>query len=370
MPETAKPKVAYVLPEYDPDTGSHFFHVYDLVRQAAGSLDLLVVIERAGGDSSRLGVPAYVQRFSWPPLRFLEMFLVLFLERLRGRRRCYTHYSFYGALASWLAFGLTGGRAYYWNSGMPWLYRRPWFTERVLRFVLRRTILVTDPSSLAQEYRQRYRLRADRIRIVPHYISVRRFRDFAVSREEARGALGLPADGEIALFVHRLSRRKGAHLVPEIAAAVIRQEPRAMLIVVGDGPERENLESRIQNLELPNRVRMVGEVPQRSIVPYFRAADVFLMPSEEEGFPHALLEAMAAGVPYVAADVGGVGEITPPELRPYLLPAGDAAGFAEGILRLLHAGAERRARLGAAEQERVMRYDTAAILPQFLSLFR
>ncbi len=368
MVNSTKPRICYILPVYDPDTGSHFFHLYEFLERAARELDIFVVIEKC---KHQLAWPFgfYCQKFSFPPLRMLELLAVLTRERLAGRRYFYTHYSFYGAIAAWLVTRIFGGQAYYWNSGMPWNYRRPWFEERVFRFILRHTILVTNPPGLAVEYRRRYGLRADRIRIVPHYISVQRFQA-GPSRAEARARVGIPPEAKVILFVHRLSRRKGAHLIPEIAVEVTKREKNAMFIVVGDGPERKNLESRIQNLELREHVRLVGEVPQRDIVPYFRAADALLMPSEEEGFPHVLLEAMAAGVPYVASDVGGVREATPPALHEYVLQGGNPNLFAGKILALFSKWSIELSGVANTEREWVQRYDIQAAVPQFLSLFR
>jgi len=114
---------------------------------------------------------------------------------------------------------------------------------------------------------------------------------------------------------------------------------------------------------------MVGEVPHRELPAYYRAADVFLMPSEEEGFPHVLLEAMASGLPHVASDVGGVREITPQELHEYLVPSGDTVEFARKLLDLLTMPSHQRERLAQREQEWAKRYDLGAILLQFTGLF-
>jgi glycosyltransferase involved in cell wall biosynthesis len=363
-----KSKICYVLPEYDEKTGSHFFHLYELLGRASRGLDIFLVIERCAGKPDKFSIPFYCQRFSFPPLRFLEFVLILLRERFRGRRYFYTHYSYYGGLASWLVTRLLGGTAYYWNCGMPWLYRRPWLEERIFRFILRHTVFVTGTPGIAEEYRRRYGLKAARIRILPNWVNVERFGD-TPPKEDCRRQLGLPSDKKIILFVHRLSRRKGAHLLPEIIVGVTAMRKDAMFVIVGDGPERENLESRIQNLGLEKYARVVGEVPHRELPAYYRVADVFLMPSEEEGFPHVLLEAMAAGVPYVASDVGGVREFTPPELQQYVVPSGDIRQFSEKIVSLLAMGDSERERIKTIEQEWVRSYGITSIVPQFVKLF-
>lgn len=361
-------KICYILPVYDSDTGSHFFHLYEFLELAAKEFDVFVVIEKCKCQPA-WPFGFYCQKFSFPPLRMLELLAVLTRERLAGRRYFYTHYSFYGTIAAWLVTRIFGGQAYYWNSGMPWNYRRPWFEEKVFRFILRHTILVTNPPGLAVEYRRRHGLRADRIRIVPHYISVQRFQA-GPSRAEARARVDIPPEAKVILFVHRLSRRKGAHLIPEIAAEVTKCEKNAMFLVVGTGPEEESLKLEVKSLKLEPHVRLVGEVPQRDIVPYFRAADVFLLPSEEEGFPHVLLEAMAAGVPYIASDVGGVREMTPPSLQRFIVTPGDANSFTEKIIEFLNIAPSARKIIIKEMEEWIKRYDTSAVLSQFVKLFR
>ena len=361
-------RVVYVLPSYDAATGSHFPHLYDLITRAAASLDILVIAERSHGVPAGAPFRFRPQRFAFPPLRFLELILLLLRERLSGARFVYVHYSLFGGAAGWLVMSLTGGLAYYWNCGMPWRYARSWFAERVFRFVLRHTILVTGTAGVAAAYRRQYGLSADRVRILPNGITVERFRA-RDARTSLRAALDIPADAGVLLFVHHLSRRKGAHHIPEIAASVAGRNSRAMVVVVGAGPEQAGLASSIQYSALRDRVRLLGEVPNERIADYFHAADVFIMPSEEEGFPHVLLEAMAAGLPYVATDVGGVREITPRELLPFVVAPDDIPAFGAAAVRLLGMSPGERAALAGAMRETVRRYDTAAVLPAFLRLF-
>ena len=94
MKTNVKPKVVYVLPSYDLDTGSHFFHLYEFLEQAAKGLDLFVVIERCRCSSAAPRFRHYCQRFFWPPLRFFEILFILARCRLCGYKNFYVHYSF------------------------------------------------------------------------------------------------------------------------------------------------------------------------------------------------------------------------------------------------------------------------------------
>ena len=93
------------------------------------------------------------------------------------------------------------------------------------------------------------------------------------------------------------------------------------------------------------------------------------MPSEEEGMPNALLEAMAAGVPFVASDVAAVREMTPPGAEEFVLPSGDTHAFADKIKKLLQ-DEELRKRISLEEQQWVKQYDVSVIAPRYLELFQ
>lgn len=363
-----KPRVCYVLPEYNLATGSHFFYLYELLERAVQNLDLLVIIEKSNIPLRDIPFPAYLQKFRFPPLRALELFFVLLRERIRGTTSFYVHYSFFGALAAWLVTAFLGGRVFYWNCGMPWLYRRSFFEEKVFRFVLRHTILVTGTTNIAAEYGSRYYLDQKNIRIIPNWIKISRF-DNIYERDEIRKRLGIDADKKVVLFVHHLSRRKGAHFIIPVAKLVTERLQNAIFIVVGSGPELEKLRTGVWRLELGRFITLIGEVPNKKIEDYFSAADVFFMPSEEEGFPHVLLEAQAAGIPYVASGVGGVREITPPELQEFVVSSGNTEMFARKIVHLLSINPEEYGRIVKAEQRWVKKYDINAVLPKFVALF-
>lgn len=366
-------RICYILPEYDAATSSHFFHLYELLERASSALDIFVVVEKSRTCPSLKNIRVRCQKFSWMPARIVELFLVLVVLRLGGYRAFYTHYSFVGACISWIVSRLSGGRNFYWNCGMPWLYRRGWFEEAVFRFLLRHSLFVTGTPGLSRAYRERYGLDQERLRVVPNWVNVERFLPAFTPRENRlmlRRRLGIPENGKVILFAHRLSRRKGTHHILPIAASVTKKNEHAIFLIVGAGPDLESLKSQVKSLKLEEQVRLVGEVPNREIQDYFAIADVFLMPSEEEGFPHVLLEAMAAGLPYTASDVGGVREITPAELQEYIVSQGDNINFEEKIIKLLTLSPHDRENIAEAEKKWVKQYDIHVVLPRFISLFK
>lgn len=130
---------------------------------------------------------------------------------------------------------------------------------------------------------------------------------------------------------------------------VVRDEPRARWVIVGDGADREMIEREVCQRNLAGSVRMLGE--RTDVGRLLAAADVALLTSVSEGFPLTLIEAMAARLPVVATRAGGVQEIVLAENTGLLVPVGDDAGLARAVLRLA-ADPNLRERMGEAGYER------------------
>jgi glycosyltransferase involved in cell wall biosynthesis len=125
--------------------------------------------------------------------------------------------------------------------------------------------------------------------------------------------------------------------------------PSLQLEIAGTGPERENLEREVMRLGLTDRIRFLGW--QRDLGPIFRSWDIFAMPSLEDAFPMACLEAMAEGLPVVATSVGGLPEMVEDGETGYLVPPSDVTALS-GRLRLLILDPKRRRAMGTAGRER------------------
>lgn len=124
-----------------------------------------------------------------------------------------------------------------------------------------------------------------------------------------RSALNLPADERLLLFVGNLVPVKALDVLLRACAEPPLRETAFRLLVVGQGPLRSSLEQLARQLGIADRVRFVGPLPQTDLPRWYRAADVFVLPSHSEGVPNVLLEASACGTPWVASRVGGIPEI-------------------------------------------------------------
>ena len=204
-----------------------------------------------------------------------------------------------------------------------------------------------------------------RVDSIPTGIDAARFG--TIARDEARRTLGLPADARIVGIVATLRSWKGhRHLVDAFARL---DDPRAQIVIVGDGPQREALGRHVAALGLGPRVRFAGQ--QRDVAPWLAALDVFALPSTaNEGVPQALLQAMFAGVPCVTTAVGAIPEIARDGDTALVVPAGDAAALADAIGRLL-ADPSLGARLATAAREFVLpRFGLGTMLDRMEAAFR
>ena len=142
----------------------------------------------------------------------------------------------------------------------------------------------------------------------------------------ARAELGLPSVGKLVLGVGRLVAGKGFHLLGEWLRA---SEHR--LVLVGAGPERARLESVLP----AGKTIFLGSLPQERVALAYRACDLFVLPSEREGWPNVVTEALASGLPVVATAVGGIPQILGGSPYGKLVPSGDSTALASALEAML-----------------------------------
>jgi glycosyltransferase involved in cell wall biosynthesis len=155
------------------------------------------------------------------------------------------------------------------------------------------------------------------------------------SKSALRQLLEIANDEHVVLAVGRLSYEKGHRDLVAAIAELREIDPslKFKLIIVGEGPEREQLERAITQKSLNQFVLFAGQT--KDISPYYAIADALALPSHSEGSPNVLLEAMAAGLPAIATAVGGVPEIAISEKTALLVPAHNPQLFAKALHRVL-----------------------------------
>lgn len=171
---------------------------------------------------------------------------------------------------------------------------------------------------------------------------------------------GLPPrePGEVRIgYFGRLSREKGVHVLLRALAELMARAPHVRAVIVGDGPERAELEALAAQLGLSGRVSFLGFRPEARAL--MEQVDIVAHLPLYEGFGLVVLEAMAVGRPVVASDAaGGLRDIVAHGTTGLVVPVGDAAAAARALLHLVERPEERR-RLGAHGRERCMRHFSA-----------
>ena len=152
--------------------------------------------------------------------------------------------------------------------------------------------------------------------------------------EETAAEAGAPRRPFTVLYAGRLRTRKAVAVLLEAFARLRERVPDAELIVVGDGEQRPALEAQAERLGIAGATRFEGARPHDAMPAYYRSADVFCLPSLYEGFPLAIVEAMAAGLPVVATAVAGVPEAVADGVTGRVVPAEDADALAEALAAL------------------------------------
>jgi glycosyltransferase involved in cell wall biosynthesis len=170
------------------------------------------------------------------------------------------------------------------------------------------------------------------------------------SRDELRSRLGV--DGNVLAFAGRITRAKSL----ETALDALARLNDVTLLIAGDGEER----GRLERLAGDN-VRFLGAIERDRVLELFAASDAALLSSSWENFPHALVEALAVGVPVIATRVGGVPEIVEDGVNGLLVPPGDPEALAETI-QLFVGDRELRERLREAAARSVARFSQEAVL--------
>jgi glycosyltransferase involved in cell wall biosynthesis len=177
-------------------------------------------------------------------------------------------------------------------------------------------------------------------------------RPSAAERQAARAALGLPADAFVVGTVGRLDPVKNLPLLLQAHADLAARHPHLKTVIVGDGPERASLQTRVSELGACDSVVFAG---YRQDVRFLMAAfDLYANCSTYEGVSLTILEAMATALPVIATPVGGNPEVVIDQETGLLVP-GRAPALAEAISRLMHSD-DRRHAMGEAARFRVKRH--------------
>lgn len=242
--------------------------------------------------------------------------------------------------------------------------RRYMFAEHVLSHLAYRVVGVSeDTSANLVRYEK---ISREKLLTIPNGIDGRRY-NVTVDAAAKRRELGLPAEGPVIGLGARLTPQKGLiHLLR--AMAVLQQRvPNLSCVIAGEGELDAELKSAARELGVDDRVRFVGmrlDLPQ-----LLKVFDLYVLPSEWEGLPMAILEAMGSGCPIVATDVGGLRTAIESDVNGRLVPPRDPQALADAIAGLLASPETRRRYAAEAKGTFHERFSAEAMTRRYEKLY-
>ncbi len=187
-------------------------------------------------------------------------------------------------------------------------------------------------SEATKDYVLRLGAKPSKVKVIYNGVDLARFRPIAEKREEMRKKLGIPQHAIVVLTVRRLVYKNGIDTLLETANIVVKKNPKIVFLVVGKGPDMENVKLQVAQLGIEANFRLAGFVSDEDLPSYYNVADLFVLPSKSgEGLPLVALEAMACGLPVIATDVGGIREVLSEDYGK-LVPPNQPELFAKAIL--------------------------------------
>jgi len=207
------------------------------------------------------------------------------------------------------------------------------------------TLIVTVSKYSLEKIRRHYDVDAAKVRVVPNGVDPEKFKpagDSAASKRQ----FGLD-DKPVVLFVGSLIPRKGLPFLVEAAKTIVKQQANTQFVLVGDGPLKSQLLSSLAEANLSGNFKFLSGLNADELAAVYACADVFVLPSVQEGQGIVLLEAQASAKPVVAFNVGGVNEAVLDGETGLLVSRGSSGELADALVRLL-LDAHLREKMGAA----------------------
>ncbi|WP_257455266.1 N-acetyl-alpha-D-glucosaminyl L-malate synthase BshA [Archangium lipolyticum] len=239
----------------------------------------------------------------------------------------------------------------------------------ITRFSILRSDAVTTPSEfLRRATWDGFRLpETVPIEVIPNFVDTERYapvRDRTLLRQLFPG---FTDDEPVLIHVSNFRPVKRIGDVVSIFEEAHRARP-CRLVMIGDGPERSPAERRVRELGLEDRVAFLGK--QESFVEILASADVFLLPSEQESFGLAALEALSCGIPVVASNIGGIPEQVDHGTTGFLAPVGDVEAMAGHVLELVRDTGRWRSFSRRARENVLARFQLGPAIDRYEALYR
>ncbi|MDY9922280.1 glycosyltransferase [Methanobacterium sp.] len=222
--------------------------------------------------------------------------------------------------------------------------------RRLIKFVLKRADYVLVVNQNLQEKVLELGINPDKIYITPNAVDVEKFNP---QNKELPPNVKISSDKPVLLFVGNLVFQKGVKYLLEAKKLM---KTGAELVIVGDGPLRQDLEMKVRDGKISD---VIFTGARRDVDEIMPSADVFVLPSISEGFPITILEAMASGLPVVATNVGGISEVMNEDVGIMVNPS-NPRELASALDKILE-NETLMIDMGAAAREQALKYSTMQI---------
>jgi glycosyltransferase involved in cell wall biosynthesis len=211
--------------------------------------------------------------------------------------------------------------------------------------------IIVVSSNLEIMMKKKYFVKSECISFIPNGIDTRHFCPGLVDRQRVRRQLGFTDDDTVAAFCGRLDPVKNFRFMLEIIKYCKSLDQRTKLMIIGDGPERARIREMAVARKIDGKLRLVGE--KEDVLPYLRAADIFLLTSFREQMPVSVLEAMAVGLPILAPRTGELPAVVESGKEGFLNELDDGPEeFGKSLLALVDR--TQRRRIGDAARSKVV----------------
>jgi N-acetyl-alpha-D-glucosaminyl L-malate synthase BshA len=233
----------------------------------------------------------------------------------------------------------------------------------ITKFSIERSDAVTAVSEFLKEETVRtFGCTQCRISVIPNFVNLNEYKPVDVRQREGI----CPPEHKLITHVSNFREVKRVKDVVRVFAR-IRRTMAATLVMIGDGPERDDAEREARELSVAADVRFLGRID--TVAPLLQQSDLFVLPTQSESFGLAALEAMACGVPVVGSRAGGLPEVIEDGVSGILEPPGSVEAMGRRAAELLRDPARHRA-MAAAAAQRARHYDADRIVPMYESLYR
>lgn len=208
------------------------------------------------------------------------------------------------------------------------------FTYKPITLTMRKAARVIAVSSPTAEFCRALGVQPERIRVILNGCTPV---GSPLNPRSVRRKFGM-GDGPLIVSVLRLVKKKGPQYLIQALPKIKREVAQAKLAVVGEGREKPALKKLARELGVEDSVWFLGSLPRHEVLTLVAAADVFVLPSEVEACPLALLESIALGTPAVCTRVGGIPELIEDGLEGLVVPPADPQALAEAVVQVLKDG--------------------------------